>query len=185
MEKDIKKLTNSIDGECEKLINDNKLLINGFEMRLNKRILSIFNKYNIPFNKEKLKNTMREYLINSFRDSSFEVCNSYKKILYKYFDLINEYYHNNKNSKDKIKNATTIFINKIYNKENPILNDKLSANFIAEMKNQTFVYDNNNLNIDLNNRIKNDTIEVIKEINKNNNKYVVNSMKIILEYVLK
>jgi len=184
MEKDIKVLTQNIDNSCNDLINENKLLINAFDMRLTKRILLIFEKYSISFNRDKLKKIMKEYLINSFIDASNEVCISYKKILYKYFDIINEYYHSNENSKEKIKKATTLFIKNIYTKENPILNINISNNFISDIKSKTLVYDNNNLNIDLEKRIKNDILEIIKEIKRNNNEYIMNSMKNILEYVL-
>lgn len=183
MEDSIKKLTDNIDNNCKELIKDNKLLINGYKIRLIKRLLNIFSKYKIPFNKELLETVMTDYLINTFRNSSVEVCNSYKKVLYKYFDIVNEYYNSYSDSKDKIKNATSVFIKKIFS-NNPILNEKISQEFIANLKLKTLVYDNYYLNTDLESRIIEDTNEVMKEIIHNNKEYLIKSIKEILIYLI-
>ena len=120
----------------------------------------------------------------SFKNVNKEVCNSYKKLLYKYFDIINEYYFSHKDSKDKIKQTTKSFISKLYNKGNPILNKKLSNNYINELKNIIYVYDNINLNKDIETIIKNDTDDIIKELNRNINEYLIKTMKEILIYIL-
>lgn len=183
MEDDIKKLTNYIDDNCKELIKNNKLLINGYKIRLVKRLLIIFNKYKIPFNKDLLESIMTDYLINTFRNSNVEVCNSYKKVLYKYFDIVNEYYNSYSDSKDKIKNATSLFIRKIFS-NNPILNEKISQEFISSLKLKILVYDNYYLNVDLESRIVEDTNEVIKEIIHNNKEYLIQSIKEILLYLI-
>ncbi len=184
MEEEIINLTNSIDNNCLELIKNNKFLINGFKVRLIKRLLTIFNNYKIPFNKEILESLITDYLINNLKGSNNELCNSYKKVLYKYFDIINEYYNTHDNSKEKIKYVTTIFIKKIYSEDNPILNEDITISFMSELKLKVLVYDNYLLNKELENRIKSDTKEVICEIMKNNKDYVINSMKLILSYVI-
>ena len=110
----IKDLTTYIDKENILLIKDNNFLINAFELRLLKRISSVFSKYNTTFNNEKLQNITSEYLTVSFKNVNAEVCNSYKKLLYKYFDVINEYYNTHSDSKNKIKQITKEFIDKLY-----------------------------------------------------------------------
>lgn len=177
-------LTTNIDNNTKELIKDNKLLINAFKIRLIKRLLMIFNKYKIPFNKEILENTITEYLIVSFKDATIEVAKSYKKVLYKYFDIINEYYNTHSNSKSKIKEVTKLFIDKIYSEKNPILNETISYNFVSALKSKILVYDIYELNKELESRIKDDTNEIIHEVIKNNNTYLIKSMKEILEYVI-
>lgn len=184
MEDSIKELTTSIDNKCKEIIKDNKLLINGFKVRLIKRLLGIFNRYGIPFSKEVLESTITDYLINILRDSTIEVCSSYRRVLYKYFDTVNEYYNSYRNSKERIKNATSIFIKRIFSEKNPILNETISDDFISTLKLKVLVYDNYNLNKELEDKIKSDTDEVINEINHNNKDYMVESVKEILMYIL-
>lgn len=181
----IKELTISIDNKCKELIKDNKLLINGFKIRLIKRLLGIFNKHGIPFSKEILESTITDYLVNNLRDSIIEVCICYKKVLYEYFDIINEYYNTRKDSKERIKNVTSVFIKRIFSEENPILNEKISYNFISDLKSKVFVYDNYVLNKELENKIKYDTNEVLNEINISNRNYIIESIKKILMFILK
>lgn len=184
MEDSIKELTNKIDLSSKLLIKDNNYLIDGFNVRLNTRLLTIFNKHNIPFNKLVLDSSMNDYLINPFISASTEMMNTYKNLLYKYFDIINEYYHTSNSSKDKIKKVTSIFIKKIFDEKNPILNEKISYNFISDLKPKILVYDNYNLNTELEKRIIEDTDEITKEIIRNINEYLVRSMKDILGYVI-
>lgn len=179
----IKDLTTYIDKENILLIKDNNFLINAFELRLLKRISSVFSKYSTTFNNEKLQNITNEYLTISFKNVNSEVCNSYKKLLYKYFDVINEYYNTHSDSKNKIKQITKEFIDKLYNKENPIMNESISNNYKNEIMNSIYVYDNISMNKEITLIIKNDTCDVINEINHNVNEYLIRCMKEIIKYV--
>ncbi len=181
----IKKLNETISDKTNNLIKENKSLINAFETRLNKRLLIIFSNYNIPFNQDKLSNLMKEYMINNLENINNELSQNYKNMLYKYFDIINEYFHANQNSKNKIKEVTSSFIKAIYKKENPLLNIKLSNSFLNELNNNIYVYDNNELNIKVKQRILDDTSYIIKEWDKNNKIYLNKLIKQIIVFILK
>lgn len=167
------------------LIKNNKILINAFKIRLIKRILRIFESHNISFNKELLEKLINDYCINKFREANTELSRCYKKMLFRYLSIVSHYIQNNPEDKNEIKSITSIFIKKLYSKDNPLLNDKICIDFLEVLKSKTFVYDNISLNKEIEIRIKEDGKDLIDEINKNNNQFLANGIRDILICCLK
>ena len=109
-------------------------------------------------------------------DKYLELLTNYEKIIWKYIE--------NKTSTDLIKQSTIVFLNKISEKNGSIINTKCSQNFIEYINSVIYVYDNNELNNDVINRINIDVAEIIDEFNKNNYNFVVESINKIIKNVI-
>lgn len=76
------------------------------------------------------------------------------------------------------------FLNKISEKNGTIVNSKCSQNFIEYINSVIFVYDNNDLNKEILNRINLDVAEILDEFNKNNYNFVIESINKIIKNVI-
>ena len=76
------------------------------------------------------------------------------------------------------------FVNKVANKNNTMISTKVSANFIEYVNSIIFVYDNYNLTSEIIDRINGDTIEILKEFNRNNYNFVIESINIVIKNII-
>ena len=165
------------------IIDDNNFLFVAFQNRLVTRLVNIFDKYKIPMNKKILNKDIEENLINYLMDTNTEIVDKYLELLTNYEKIIWKYIEN-KTSTDLIKQSTIVFLNKISEKNGSIINTKCSQNFIEYINSVIYVYDNNELNNDVINRINIDVAEIIDEFNKNNYNFVVESINKIIKNVI-
>lgn len=165
------------------IIDDNNFLFVAFQNRLVTRLVNIFDKYKIPMNKKILNKNIEENLINYLMDTNIEIVDKYLELLTNYEKIIWKYIEN-KTSTDLIKQSTIVFLNKISEKNGSIINTKCSQNFIEYINSVIYVYDNNELNNDVINRINIDVAEIIDEFNKNNYNFVVESINKIIKNVI-
>lgn len=179
----MKSIMNEIKSNGNEIIRDNNFLIVAFQNRLSCRMLKIFGKYNIPFNKNIINKSIDEYLINNMVETNEEIIDKYIELLKKY-EKIMQGYVTRKIDTEIIKNATSAFVEKISkkNKENFTIN--MCTNFIENIKSLIFVYDNRDLNSEILSRINDDTKEIIEEINKNNFNFVIESINIIIKNII-
>ena len=124
---------NEIRSNGNEIIRDNNFLIVAFQNRLSCRMLKIFGKYNIPFNKNIINKSIDEYLINNMVETNEEIIDKYIELL-KNYDKIMQDYVTRKINTEIIKKATSAFVEKISerNKENFTIN--MSTNFIENIK---------------------------------------------------
>lgn len=172
-----------IDDSGKSIIDDNNFLFVAFQNRLVTRLVNIFDKYKIPMNKKILNKNIEENLINYLMDTNAEIVEKYINLLTNYEKIIWKYIEN-KTSTDLIKQSTIVFLNKISEKNGSIVNSKCSQNFIEYINSVIYVYDNNELNNDVINRINTDVAEIIDEFNKNNYNFVVESINKIIKNVI-
>lgn len=172
-----------IDDGGKSIIDDNNFLFVAFQNRLVTRLVNIFDKYKIPMNKKILNKNIEENLINYLMDTNSEIVDKYLELLTNYEKIIWKYIEN-KTSTDLIKQSTIVFLNKISEKNGSIINTKCSQNFIEYINSVIYVYDNNELNNDVINRINIDVAEIIDEFNKNNYNFVVESINKIIKNVI-
>lgn len=172
-----------INDSGKSIIDDNNFLFVAFQNRLVTRLVNIFDKYKIPMNKKILNKNIEENLINYLMDTNAEIVEKYINLLTNYEKIIWKYIEN-KTSTDLIKQSTIVFLNKISEKNGSIVNSKCSQNFIEYINSVIYVYDNNELNNDVINRINTDVAEIIDEFNKNNYNFVVESINKIIKNVI-
>ncbi len=172
-----------INDSGKSIIDDNNFLFVAFQNRLVVRLVSIFDKYKIPINKKILNKNIEENLINHLMDTNTEIIEKYINLLTNYEKIIWKYIEN-KTSTDIIKQSTIVFLNKISEKNAFIVNSKCSQNFIEYINSVIYVYDNNELNNDIVNRINIDVVEIIDEFNKNNYNFVVESVNKVIKNVI-
>lgn len=180
----MKSIMNEIKSNGNEIIRDNNFLIVAFQNRLSCRMIKIFEKYNIPFNKNKINKSIDEYLTNNMIETSEEVIDKYIELLKNYEKIMQDYV-TRKIETEVIKKATSAFVEKISSRNKKNFTINMSANFIENIKSMIFVYDNRNLNDDILSRINDDTKEIIDEINKNNFNYVIESINIIIKNIIK
>ena len=170
-----------INKNANDIIEDNNFLLAAFENRLIIRIVHIFEKYKIPINKTIIKKNLEENMINNMYDLNNEIIQKYVKLLYNYEKIITSYVNNNTDS-SIIKNSTIGFIQKIKSKS--LINNKIANNFIEYINSIIYVYDNNNLNMEVLNRINTDISEIINEFNRNNYNFVISSINDIIKNII-
>lgn len=171
-----------VDGK--NIIDDNNFLFVAFENRLILRMAHIFEKYNIPVNKNIIKKNLEENLINNLTDINSELIPKYVNMLGKYENIIFEYVSKN-TSTETIKRATMGFIEKINSKNKKSVTLSVTNNFIEWVKSIVYVYDNNELNNELFKRINADVNEIIEEFNRNNYNFVIESINCIIKNIIK
>ena len=180
----MKSIMNEIKSNGNEIIRDNNFLIVAFQNRLLCRMIKIFEKYNIPFNKNIINKSIDEYLINSMIETGEEVIDRYIELL-KNYEKIMQNYVSQKIETETIKKATSAFVEKISKRNKEFFTTNMCTNFIENIKSMIFVYDNRDLNNDILSRINDDTKEIIDEINKNNFNYVIESINIIIKNIIK
>ena len=174
---------NKINLRAKSVINSNNLLFSAFENRLISRLSTIFQKYKIPINQNILKKNMDENLINTLNNYNEEIIKKYELLIDQYEKIIINYVKNNIDT-NIIKTSTMSFIKKISNKNKSTINKNISNNFIEYINSIIYVYDNNELNIEIINRINTDIENIIEEFNKNNYNFVIESISIVIKGII-
>lgn len=180
----MKSIMNEIKSNGNEVIRDNNFLIVAFQNRLSCRMIKIFEKYNIPFNKNKINKSIDEYLTNSMIETSEETIDSYIELSNKYEKIMQDYVLK-KVETETIKKATSAFVERIskINQKNFTIN--MGTNFVENIKSMIFVYDSRDLNNEILSRIDDDIKEITTEINKNNFNFVIESINIIIKNIIK
>ncbi len=169
--------------DAKNIIEDNNFLFIAFENRLIIRLVHIFEKYKIPMNKSIIKKNIEETLINHMCETNKEIIDRYIKLLVNYEKIIWQYVSSNTKT-EVIKSSTMSFINKISLKNKTFLTNSCANNFIEYINSIIYVYDNNNLNTEVLNRINNDVNEILGEFNKNNYNFVIESINGIIKNII-
>ncbi len=166
------------------IIVDNNFLFAAFKNRLVSRLVHIFEKYKIPMNKDIISKNLDENLINYLSDSNEEIIDNYINLLTKYEKIIWEYVSKNTNT-EIIKKSTMGFIDKIKTKNKTFVTPKVSNNFIEYINSIIYVYDSNDLNREVIERINDDVKEIINEFNRNNYNFIIESVNTIIKNIIK
>ncbi len=172
-----------INNNAKDIIDDNNFLFAAFENRMLIRLVHIFEKYKIPMNKNIIKKNLEENLINNLNESNKEIIDRYVKLLSNYEKIINEYVINNTKT-EVIKKSTMGFIEKIKEKNKTFITISSASNFIEYINSIIFVYDNNELNKEVLNRINTDIGEILSEFNRNNYNFVIESINDIIKNII-
>ena len=173
-----------IISKSEDIIKDNNFLFAAFENRLVMRLNHIFEKYRLPINKNIVKKNLEENLVNNMNDANKEIINRYVKLLSNYEKIIYEYVRSNTKT-EIIKKSTMEFIEKIQMKNKTFITPASSTNFIESINSMIYVYDNKDLNSEVNTRITNDVKEILNEFNRNNYNFVIESINDIIKNIIK
>lgn len=179
----MKSIIDKIKNNANDVIKDNNFLIVAYQNRLSSRMINIFEKYSIPFNKNIINKSIDEYLINNMFESNKEIIDKYIELLKKYETIIQQYVENKANTIE-IKAATVKFIDKVSKKNSQNFPENISNNFIENIKSMIFVYDNKNLNEEIISRINIDTNEIRSEINRDNYNFVIESINLIIKNII-
>ena len=174
----------TIRGNGNNIIIDNNFLFAAFKNRLVSRLIHIFEKYKIQMNKDIISKNLEENLINYLGDANEEIIDNYISLLEKYEKIINDYVAKNTNT-ETIKKSTMGFIDKISMKNKTFVTPKVSNNFIEYINSIIYVYDNNDLNQEIVERINEDVKEIINEFNRNNYNFVIESINLIIKNIIK
>ena len=173
-----------IKEKANDIIVDNNFLFDAFENRLLIRLVSIFESYHIPINKNIIKKNMEENLINNFKDLNEEIIDKYIELLVNYEKIIMKYVEN-KTKTDIIRNSTMNFVNKIKEKNSTFITMESANNFIEYVKSIIYVYDNHSLNEEVFSRINTDIKEILNEYNRNNYNFVIESINDIIKNIIR
>ena len=173
-----------IKEKANDIIVDNNFLFDAFENRLLIRLVSIFESYHIPINKNIIKKNMEENLINNFKDLNEEIIDKYIELLVNYEKIIMKYVEN-KTKTDIIRNSTMNFVNKIKEKNSTFITMESANNFIEYVKSIIYVYDNHSLNEEVFSRINTDIKEILNEYNRNNYNFVMESINDIIKNIIR
>lgn len=165
------------------IIEDNNFLFAAFENRLIIRLVHIFEKYKIPMNKNIIKKNLEENLINNLNESNRDIIERYIKLLTNYEKIIVEYVNNNTKT-EIIKKSTMSFIERIALKNKTFITCSSASNFIEYINSIILVYDNNELNKEVLNRINTDINEILNEFNRNNYNFVIESINEIIKNII-
>lgn len=179
----MKSIIDKIKNNANDVIKDNNFLIVAYQNRLSSRMINIFEKYSIPFNKNIINKSIDEYLINNMFESNKEIIDKYIELLKKYETIIQQYVENKANTVE-IKAATVKFIDKVSKKNSQNFPKNILNNFIENIKSMIFVYDNKNLNEEIISRINIDTNEIRSEINRDNYNFVIESINLIIKNII-
>lgn len=177
-------IIDTIRANGNNIIVDNNFLFAAFKNRLSSRLVHIFEKYKISMNKDIISKNLEENLINHLCDSNEEIIDNYISLLSKYETIISEYVSKNTET-EIIKKSTMGFIDKISMKNKTFVTPKVAGNFIEYINSIIYVYDNNELNNEIVEKINNDVKEIINEFNRNNYNFVIESINIIIKNIIK
>ena len=169
--------------KADDIIKDNNFLFAAFENRLLIRLSGIFDKYKIPMNRNIIRKNLEENFINNLDDINSDIIYKYVKMLDNYEKIIWQYVEN-KTDTSIIKKSTMSFVDKLSEKNKSNITIDSANNFIEYINSIIFVYDNNQLNIEVLNRIKMDTQEILSEFNRNNYNFVIESINDIIKNII-
>ncbi len=174
---------NKIRHESKDIIEDNNFLLAAFENRLLGRLVHIFEKRNIPINKQMLKKNLEETFINNLLDQNVFIIDKYVTLIENYEKIITNYVQNKTNT-DIIKKSTMEFVKKVSQKNNEYITKEVNNNFKEYVTSIIFVYDNYELNDEVFTRIDADTFEIVNEFNKNNYNFVIKSINEVIKNII-
>ena len=170
--------------KADDIIKDNNFLFAAFENRLLIRLSGIFERHKIPVNKAIIQKNLEENLINHLNDMNSEIIYRYVGMLEKYEKIICKYVET-KTQTDIIKKSTMGFVEKLSQKNKENILPSCVNNFKEYMNSIIFVYDNNELNVEVNNRIDTDIVEILNEFNRNNYNFVIESINDIIKNIIR
>ena len=179
----MKSVVMKIESNGSNIIKDNNFLFEAFENRLVTRLKIIFEKYKIPINQKLLKKNLEENLINNFYDINSEIITRYVKLVGNYEKIVQKYVSDNIET-TVIKKATMKFIEEISKKNKDSVNKNISVNFIEYINSIIYVYDNHSLNTEIINRVNDDIREIVKEFNRNNYNFVIESINLVIKNII-
>ena len=179
----MKSIIEKLKSNANDVIKDNNFLIAAYQNRLSSRMVKIFEKYTIPFNKNIINKSIEENLVNGMFENNEEIIDKYINLLEKYEKIIQQYVEKKSNTSE-IKASTVKLIEKISKKNQQNFPKNISNNFIENIKSLIFVYDNRNLNEEIISRINIDTYEIRTEINRNNYNFVIESINLIIKNII-
>ena len=174
----------TIRDKSKDIIKDNNFLFAAFENRLVIRLTHIFEKYKLPINKNIIKKNLEENLVNNLNDANEEIISRYVKLLTNYEKIIYDYVKSNTKT-EIIKKSTMSFISKISSKNKTFVTPASCTNFVESINSMIYVYDNKDLNSEVNTRITNDVKEILNEFNRNNYNFVIESINDIIKNIIK
>lgn len=176
-------IMSKINKKSKDIIEDNNFLFAAFENRLLTRMVHIFEKRNIPINKDMLKKKMEENLINNLMDQNEFIIEKYLKLIANYEKIIWNYVET-KADNNIIKKSTMEFVKKLSEKNKTIVTVECSNNFKEYINSIIYVYDNFELNNEVFTRIELDTFEIVNEFNKNNYNFVIESINEVIKNII-
>ena len=179
----MKQLGNKIDFLADDVIKDNNFLFAAYQNRLCLRLVHIFEKYKIPVNQKIINKNIEENLINSLYELNSEIVYKYLRMLKNYENIIVGYVVKNESTK-VIKDSTMMFVQRISHKNKELVPKSILNNLLESMNHMVYVYDNYNLNIEVDSRIKTDTKEIIDEFNRNNYNFVIETINKIIKNII-
>ena len=172
-----------INKQSKDIIEDNNFLFAAFENRLLTRIVHIFEKRQIPINKDMLKKKIEENLINNLMDQNEFIIERYLRLIANYEKIIWNYVET-KTDTDIIKKSTMNFVKKLSEKNKTLLTVDCANNFKEYINSIIYVYDNFELNNEVFTRIESDTFEIVSEFNRNNYNFVIKSINEIIKNII-
>jgi hypothetical protein len=172
-----------INKQSKEIIEDNNFLFAAFENRLLTRMVHIFEKRNIPINKDMLKKKMEENLINNLMDQNVFIIEKYIKLIGDYEKIIWNYVET-KVDTDIIKKSTMSFVKKLSEKNKTLVTVDCVNNFKEYINSIIYVYDNFELNTEVFTRIESDTYEIVSEFNRNNYNFVIKSINEVIKNII-
>ena len=172
-----------INKQSKDIIEDNNFLFAAFENRLLTRIVHIFEKRQIPINKDMLKKKIEENLINNLMDQNEFIIERYLRLIADYEKIIWNYVET-KTDTDIIKKSTMNFVKKLSEKNKTLLTVECANNFKEYINSIIYVYDNFELNNEVFTRIESDTYEIVGEFNRNNYNFVIKSINEIIKNII-
>jgi hypothetical protein len=181
--KGMNSIMSKINKKSKDIIEDNNFLFAAFENRLLTRMVHIFEKRNIPINKDMLKKKMEENLINNLMDQNVFIVEKYVKLVSNYEKIIWNYVET-KADTDIIKKSTMEFVKKLSEKNKTIVTKECANNFKEYINSIIYVYDNFELNNEVFTRIESDTFEIVNEFNKNNYNFVIESINEVIKNII-
>ena len=172
-----------INKKSKDIIDDNRFLFAAFENRLLTRLVHIFEKRNIPINKDMIKKKMEENFINNLNDQNVDIIEKYLKLIANYEKIIWNYVET-RTDNDIIKKSTMEFVKKLSEKNKTLVTVESTNNFKEYINSIIFVYDNFELNNEVFTRIEADTYEIINEFNRNNYNFVIESINEVIKNII-
>lgn len=176
-------IMSKINKKSKDIIDDNRFLFAAFENRLLTRLVHIFEKRNIPINKDMIKKKMEENFINNLNDQNVDIIEKYLKLIANYEKIIWNYVET-RTDNDIIKKSTMEFVKKLSEKNKTLVTVESTNNFKEYINSIIFVYDNFELNNEVFTRIEADTYEIINEFNRNNYNFVIESINEVIKNII-
>ena len=105
----MKSIIEKLKSNANDVIKDNNFLIVAYQNRLSSRMVKIFEKYTIPFNKNIINKSIEENLVNGMFENNEEIIDKYINLLEKYEKIIQQFVEKKSNTSE-IKASTVKLI---------------------------------------------------------------------------